>query len=125
MTTAVAEPPPPPTRTDGQACALSSGCGGPVPVPPIPQTKLFKGSKGKKLAGATVAFKFKASVGGSGFQCRLDGGKFAKCHSPQVYTGLKPGKHRFEVRAINSAGRSDPTPAKQKFTVLARSQGPQ
>lgn len=99
-----------------QVCPILTGCGPVVPV--VPQTKLFKGSKGKKFAGATVAFKFKASISGSGFQCRLDGGKFGRCHSPKVYNGLKPGKHRFEVRATNSAGQADPTPAKLKFTVV-------
>ncbi len=97
-----------------QAC-----CGPPpVEVQPIPQTKIFKGPKGKKFVKATVAFKFKASVDGSTFQCRLDGKPFRKCHSPQVYTGLAPGKHRFEVRAANAAGQVDKTPAKLKFTVL-------
>ena len=99
------------------ACAFAGGCGSASPARPIPQTKIFKGSKGKKFAGATVAFKFKASAVGATFQCRLDGGPFAKCHSPKVYTGLKPGRHRFEVRA-SAAGQVDATPAKLKFTVL-------
>jgi len=99
-------------------CPITTGCAPVPPLLPIPQTTLFKGAKGKKFAGATVAFKFKASVDGSGFQCRLDGGKFGRCHSPKVYNGLKPGKHRFEVRATNLAGQADPTPAKLKFTVL-------
>jgi CSLREA domain-containing protein len=100
----------------GQACA--TGCAVPADVPPLPQTKIFKGSKGKKLAGTTVAFKFRADIGGSTFQCRLDDALFTKCHTPKVYSGLKPGKHRFEVRAIGLAGQVDPTPAKLKFTVL-------
>jgi CSLREA domain-containing protein len=83
-----------------------------------PQTKIFKGRKGKKFVTATAAFKFKSSVSGSTFQCRLDGARFKKCHSPQVYSGLRPGRHRFEVRAINSAGQVDASPAKLKFTVL-------
>lgn len=112
-TTAVAVP-----VAASKSCALPGGCAPAVPAPPIPRTKLFKGTKGKKFSGATVVFKFKASVDGSSFQCRLDGGAFGRCHSPKVYTGLKPGKHRFEVRATNSAGQADPTPAKLKFTVL-------
>jgi CSLREA domain-containing protein len=107
---------PPGSRVNSVAppCALTGGCG----AQSIPQTKIFKGSKGKKFAGATVAFKFESSVAGSSFQCKLDGGPFRKCHSPKVYTGLKPGKHLFAVRAANSAGQPDPTPAKLKFTVL-------
>jgi CSLREA domain-containing protein len=101
-------------------CPVSGGCGfGPGPANPRnPQTKIFKGSKGKKFAGAMAAFKFKSSVSGSTFRCRLDGKPFRKCHSPIVYTGLKPGKHVFKVRAVNSAGVADPTPAQAKFAVL-------
>jgi hypothetical protein len=94
-------------------CALVGGCG-----VKRPQTKILKGPKGKKFAIATAVFKFKSSVGGSTFQCRLDGAPFRKCHSPQVYSGLDPDKHLFEVRAIDSAGQFDATPAKLKFTVL-------
>jgi len=110
----------PATATGSHGCPVPSGCGfGPAPANPRnPQTKIFKGSKGKKFAGATVAFKFKSSISGSTFRCRLDSKPFRKCHSPIVYTGLKPGKHVFKVRAVNSAGVADPTPAKLKFTVL-------
>jgi CSLREA domain-containing protein len=97
-------------------CALPAGCG-PL-VQPVPQTKIFKGPKGKKSVKGIAAFKFKSSVSGSSFQCRLDGGPFKRCHSPQVYSGLKSGRHRFEVRAT-AAGQVDASPAKQKFTVLA------
>lgn len=44
-----------------------------------------------------------AEVDGSGltteFECKLDGGKWAKCKSPTTYKKLKPGKHTFRVRA--------------------------
>ena len=35
-------------------------------------------------------------------------------------TGLKPGKHKFKVRAIDAAGNIDPSPAKDKFKVVGR-----
>jgi hypothetical protein len=108
----------PAAETGSHGCPVSGGCGPGAANPPSPQTRIFKGSKGKKLVGATAAFKFKASIPGSTFRCRLDGKPFRNCHSPIVYTGLKPGKHVFEVRAVNAAGVADPTPAKLKFTVL-------
>jgi CSLREA domain-containing protein len=103
---------------EAQRCATDCGAAAPTPLPPIPQTKIFKGPEGKKLAKAVAAFRFSSSVAGSTFQCKLDGRAFKACHSPKLYTGLKPGKHLFKVRALNSAGQADPTPAKLKFTVL-------
>jgi hypothetical protein len=109
----------PSSESGVRACASSTGCAAPTSHrQPIPRTKIFRGPKGKKLVKATAAFKFKSDVEGSAFSCKLDGGQFGKCHSPKVYTGLKPGKHLFEVRAANSVGEVDPTPAKLKFTVL-------
>ena len=100
------------------ACPAAANCAPPPPAKGAPpETKIFKGPKGKKFVGATAAFKFKASVDGSSFQCRLDGKKFGRCHSPKVYTGLKPGRHRFEVRATGADGQTG-APARLKFTVL-------
>jgi CSLREA domain-containing protein len=98
------------------ACALPAGCL--LPVQPVPETKIFKGPKGKRSVKGIAAFKFQSSIAGSSFQCRLDGGPFKDCHSPKVYAGLKSGRHRFEVRAA-AAGQVDSTPARLRFTVLA------
>jgi hypothetical protein len=35
--------------------------------------------------------------------CRLDSASFAPCTSPQSYTGIAAGQHRFEVKARNAA----------------------
>jgi hypothetical protein len=40
----------------------------------------------------------------SGFQCRLDGGTFARCSSPKTFTRLAVGGHRFSVRAVGKSG---------------------
>ncbi|MGN6215722.1 MAG: hypothetical protein ACTHN7_02025 [Solirubrobacterales bacterium] len=102
----------------GPPCpAGSSGCP-PTPSPPlpVPDTKIVKGPP-KKTSKTTVSFKFKATVGDSTFECKLDKGKFKKCRSPKKYKQLKPGKHVFKVRAIRG-GKVDPTPAKREFTIL-------
>lgn len=91
----------------------------PVP-PPVPDTKITKAPKAKSTS-TTAKFKFKSVPAGSSFECKLDKGKFKKCKSPKTYKKLKPGKHVFKVRAVNSAGVKDPSPAKRKFTVLASS----
>jgi hypothetical protein len=84
---------------------------------PLPQTKIVKAPK-KKTQSSTVRFKFGSDLLDATFQCKLDGKSFRACRSPKKYRGLEPGKHVFEVRAIDPAGNTDSSPAKMKFTVL-------
>src|ERR687891_434790 len=67
-------------------------------------------------------FTFSASEGGSTFQCRLDGGSWGACTSPESYAGLADGSHTFDVRATDPAGNTDATPA--SFTWLVDSVDP-
>lgn len=82
-----------------------------------PQTSILRGPK-PKATNRTRTFSFVSSEAGSTFECKLDRRPFKRCRSPQTYKKLKPGKHLFEVRAIDKAGNLDPTPAKRKFTVV-------
>jgi hypothetical protein len=111
------------------ACALSGGSCGGGPAHPKPKKK-GKGKTDKtapettilkkQVKGRTVKFRFVSSEAGSTFQCKLDGRKFKPCLSPKTYRRLKPGKHVFEVRAIDAAGNKDKTPATGKFRVRPR-----
>src|ERR687891_1850085 len=67
-------------------------------------------------------FTFSASEGGSTFQCRLDGGSWGACTSPESYAGLADGSHTFDVRASDAVGNTDATPA--SFTWLVDSVDP-
>ena len=93
-----------------------------------PQTTIAKGP-GKVVKTtrktAKVSFRFKSSVAGSAFQCaltKLRKGKqqakpvFKACKSPKTYR-LRPGRYRFEVRAVSAAG-TDASPATRTFKVL-------
>ena len=51
------------------------------------------------------------------FECRLDEGPFFPCTSPYTSFALADGPHRFQVRALDTAGNVDPTPAESIFTV--------
>lgn len=51
------------------------------------------------------------------FECKLDGGTYAPCTSPQNYSGLTAVKHTFSVRAKDEAGNVDATPATYAWTV--------
>ena len=86
-------------------------------APPVPETGIHSGANG--LTNDTApSFSFYGPWA-SGFQCRLNGGSWSTCTSPQRYSELADGDYRFEVRSEDAAGNFDPTPAKADFTVDA------
>ena len=71
----------------------------------------------------TPTFEFNASEAAS-FECRVDGGAFGACGSPFTTAELGLGAHSFEVRATDTSGNTDGTPALAQFTVVAPDPGP-
>jgi len=65
----------------------------------------------------TPSFRFTASDDGARFECRLDGKPYRRCRSPFTTRPLRPGRHRFLVRA-RSGGEIDASPASWRFRVL-------
>ncbi len=53
------------------------------------------------------------------FECSVDGGAWATCASPLALVGLSNGNHTFAVRAKDTAGNIDPTPASHTWLVDA------
>lgn len=49
--------------------------------------------------------------GVAGFECKLDSTPFASCTTAQSYSGLAAGEHTFQVRAVDTAGNIDASPA--------------
>jgi parallel beta-helix repeat protein len=82
-----------------------------------PETAIGAGPAGA-TASTSAVFSFSSSEAGSTFACALDGGAFALCESPRAYGGLAPGGHRFEVRATDTVGNDDPTPASRTWTIV-------
>ncbi len=70
-----------------------------------------------RAGSRTASFEFTASKAGTEFQCRLDGGDFSPCTSPQEFGNLPEGTHTFEVRAFDSKGNVDGSPAVYTWTV--------
>src|SRR6266511_2194548 len=83
-----------------------------------PETTIASGpANGSTTNDRTPAFGFTSSEAGSSFECKVDGGSFAACSSPNTTAALADGAHTFKVRATDHAGNTDPTPASRSFTV--------
>ena len=68
-------------------------------------------------SSADASFTFSSTDVGSTFECQLDGTGWVGCTSPQPYTGLADGSHTFEVKATNTRGNIDPTPASWTWRI--------
>jgi Cys-rich repeat protein len=64
-----------------------------------------------------ATFEFDCDEQNCTFECRIDDGEWESCSSPKTYTGLEDGNHTFEVRAIDSAGNVDQSPASYSWTI--------
>jgi hypothetical protein len=84
-----------------------------------PNTTIKDGPSGV-VGSASVVLVFGATAAGSTFQCRLDGGPWVPCASPERYTALVDGSHTFDVRAISPAGVADRSPAHAAWFVDTR-----
>jgi subtilisin-like proprotein convertase family protein len=77
------------------------------------------------LAGSRHAsFEFGSPRPNAQFQCRLDGGDFMPCASPQEFSDLPEGSHTFEVRAYDQYGNVDGSPAIYTWVVDVTAPGP-
>ena len=75
---------------------------------------------GATLSSAiTLTLTATDNIAVAGFECRLDGGDFAPCTSPVTRSGLAVGGHNFEVRAVDTSGNRDGSPAAHAWSVDA------
>jgi hypothetical protein len=80
-----------------------------------PQTTVTTAPSGT-VPGGSASVSFTSSEPGT-FQCSLDGATYTACTSPQSYSTLAAGAHTFAVRAVDTAGNIDPTPATASWTT--------
>ena len=57
-----------------------------------------------------------SGTGVAGFECDMGSG-YSTCTSPKGYTSLSDGSHTFRVRAIDTLGNVDATPASYTWNV--------
>ncbi len=90
--------------------------GPPPAVGSLPHTRLL-GHPATVTYKSTARFRFSVETAGGAFRCKLDG-KSSRCHSPRTYRHLQPGRHTFEVVAIDAAGKPDALPRRFEWQVL-------
>jgi len=81
-----------------------------------PNTSIVAGPSGTTMA-TTASFSFSSSESGSSFQCKLDSASWQACTESESFSSLTPGAHTVSVRAIDTSGNADPTPATRAWTV--------
>ena len=81
-----------------------------------PNTTIGSKPSNPSNSGST-SFSFTGDADVASFECQLDGGGFSACTSPKDYSGLSDGSHTFQVRAIDGAGNTDPTPDSFTWTI--------
>ena len=106
----------PPTET---ACAAEGPGGGENPSGQNPPQTFLRKKPPKRTSDRTPTFRFAADETGVRFECRLDQKRFRPCRSPFTAPKLSLGRHRFQVRARDSEGKVDPTPASYRFRVVS------
>ena len=72
-----------------------------------------------KLTNSTSAsFGFVSDKRGARFRCSLDNGEYAACiFNSMSYKDLSAGPHTFSVKAIDSVGNAEQTPASYDWTI--------
>ena len=80
-----------------------------------PQTQIVSGPSGVSSSdSATFTFSSEANAS---FECQLDSANWSNCGTPKSYNALNDSQHTFRVRAEDSAGNVDPTPAARTWAV--------
>jgi hypothetical protein len=84
---------------------------------PSPDTKMTLRPKAK-TKDRTPTFKFKSTVPGASYECKLDGKTLKPCRSPLTTKPLSFGKHTLKVTAVLPGGIKDTSPAVYSFKVV-------
>ena len=84
-----------------------------------PETTIAEGPPNPSESAAPT-FRFTSNEANTTFQCRLDSASsFTPCPVPATFEGLSFGPHTLRVRAVDSAGLFDLTPATWTWSIVA------
>ena len=84
----------------------------------VPDTTITAGhADGSNTNSTNANFAFTSNKSGSTFECNLNDGGWGPCTSPQNYGGFEDGEHTFSVRATDSVGNVDTSPASRSWSV--------
>lgn len=88
-----------------------------VPPPPGSLDTFITAGPATLTASPDATFVFATNQPDATFECALDGAAFASCDSPLILTSLGLGTHEFRVRATDTLGNTDATPAVYTWTI--------
>ena len=73
----------------------------------------------------SASFSFISSEAEVSYLCDLDNNGWQVCSNPVTFSGLTPGLHTIEVKAIDSAGNEEAVPLSYRWTIEAPAPAPQ
>jgi uncharacterized protein (TIGR03382 family) len=76
----------------------------------VPDTTIVTGPSAE-TEDPDATFDFSSNESGVTYECSLDGAAFTACSDPVTFQDLSEGDHTLQVRARDTAGNVDPTPA--------------
>ncbi len=109
----------PVTYTARDAAGNVASCTSKIIVVVGPDTWIVEGPSGETQE-TDARFMFDSSKPNVTYECSLDGVDFFSCEKLHTLSGLPEGPHAIRVRARDSRGLVDPTPASATWTVLPR-----
>jgi hypothetical protein len=80
-------------------------------------TRLHTHRRPHRRGRARVWFTGSGGTGGLTFKCKIDRRRYRPCRSPKRFRHLRKGRHTIRVKAIDSQGVADPTPARIGFKL--------
>jgi hypothetical protein len=103
--------------------SVGQGDSGPVPLnwtrdTTPPDTTLSSTPSDPNLMVDAI-FSFSSADTTATFECQFDTGAYAACASPMTFSSVSQGAHTFHVRAKDSVGNMDLTPASYSWTQMS------